>query len=60
LRKLGKLEADVTLQIDLNEDERKYSEVFYLAYKDKVITDEKRDLLDIQVDMFGIDPKRQI
>jgi len=25
LRKLGKLEADVTLQIDLNEDERKYS-----------------------------------
>ena len=34
--------------------------VFYLAYKDRVITDEERDLLDIQADMFGIDPKRQI
>jgi len=31
-----------------------------LAYKDKVITDEERDLLDIQADMFGIAPKRQI
>lgn len=50
---------NASLVTDLTEEEKKYAQIFLLAYQDRVIGESERSLLNMQADMFGMDEERQ-
>jgi hypothetical protein len=50
---------NASLVTGLTEEEKKYAQIFLLAYQDRVIDESERSLLNMQADMFGMDEERQ-